>query len=175
MRTLFAALLLMSPLSPQTQSDEALAPWGANRHGSDAPKKHVEDLTAGRHAYTVKHGGTMDGTNCRTPVGVGMSDRAIEYTWESNRAVRLENMGETTLVNPWLSNGRNNVRSMDEIVAAATTPDMSPKNKAMAIWWHMSTGGITSRRAGTRGRGASRTIRSRSTTSTAPTPAAKIR
>jgi hypothetical protein len=133
MRTLFATLLLLSPLTPP--DEPALAPWGSKGQASDVAKKHVEELTAGRHAYTVKQGGTMDGTNCRTPVGVGMSDRVIEYTWESNRAVRLENVGETTLVNPWLSNGRNNVRSMDEVVASAVTPDMSPKDKAMAIWW----------------------------------------
>jgi hypothetical protein len=129
MRTIFAALLLLSA------PDDTLQPWGSNHHASDAPKKHVEELTAGRHAYTVKQGGTMDGTNCRTPVSCGMSDRAIEYTWESNRAVRMENVGETNLVNPWLSNGRNNFRSMDEIIASATTPDMSDKDKAMAIWF----------------------------------------
>jgi hypothetical protein len=133
MRTLFAAVLLLSPLSPP--DEPALEPWGSNRHASDASKKHVEELTAGRHVYTVKQGGTMDGTNCRPPVGVGMSDRVIDYTWESNRAVRLENVGETPLINPWLSNGRNNFRSMDEIIASATTPDMSPKDKAMAVWF----------------------------------------
>src|SRR5262245_53034129 len=133
MRTFVAVVFLLSPLSPP--DEQALAPWGSNRHASDAAKQHVEELTAARHVYTVKQGGTMDGTNCRTPVGVGMSDRAIEYTWESNRAVRLENVGETNLVNPWLSNGRNNFRSMDEVLASATTPDMSPKDKAMAIWF----------------------------------------
>ena len=59
----------------------------------------------------------MDGTNCRSPIGVGMMDGpAIEQTWESNRAVRLENVGETDVVNPWLSNGRNSFRTLDEIV-----------------------------------------------------------
>ena len=38
----------------------------------------------------------MDGVNCRSPLGVGMMDGpAIEQTWESNRAVRLENTGDT--------------------------------------------------------------------------------
>lgn len=123
-----AILLLPAP-------DDALAPWNTNKHASDVAKNHVEVLTDARHVYTVKQGGTMDGTNCRTPVGVGMSDKPIEYRWESNRSVRLENVGETNLVNPWLSNGRNNFRSMDDIIASATTPDMSEKDKAMAIWF----------------------------------------
>ena len=67
MRMFVAALLLLSA------PDDTLQPWGSNHHASDAPKKHVEELTAGRHAYTVKQGGTMDGTNCRTPVSCGMS------------------------------------------------------------------------------------------------------
>ena len=44
-------------------------------------------------------------------MGVGMSDGpALEQTWESNRAVRLENVGRTDVINPWLSNGRNGFR-----------------------------------------------------------------
>jgi hypothetical protein len=60
---------------------------------------------------------------CRTPLGVGMSrEGAIEQTWESNRAVRMENVGDTDVVNPWLSNGQGNYRSLEEFVASAITP-----------------------------------------------------
>jgi hypothetical protein len=77
----------------------------------------------------------MDGTNCRSPLGVGMMDGpAIEQTWESNRAVRMENIGETDLVNPWLSNGRNAFRNLDEIVALAVQPGMTDREKAFALW-----------------------------------------
>src|SRR5947209_6329655 len=101
-------------------SDETLAPWGLNHHPTDAPKRHVEALASGTHAYTVRQGGTMDGTNCRTPLGVGMMDGpALQQTWESNRSVRLENVGETDVVNPWLANGRNSFRTIDEIVKSA--------------------------------------------------------
>src|SRR5438128_8363984 len=100
--------------------DEPLAPWGANHHATDAPKRHVEQIAAGRHAYAVRQGGTMDGANCRSPVGVGMMDGpAIRQTWESNRAVRLENIGDTDVINPWLSNGRNSFRNLGEIVSSA--------------------------------------------------------
>jgi hypothetical protein len=122
--------------APAAGTDETLAPWGENRHPSDVPKRHVEEVTARRHAYGIRHGGTMDGTNCRSPIGVGMMDGpAIEQTWESNRAVRLENVGRSDVVNPWLSNGRNRFRTLDEIVASAVRPRMTDREKAFALWF----------------------------------------
>jgi hypothetical protein len=104
--------------------------------GPDQPKRHVEEISAGKHAYSVRQGGTMDGSNCRTPLSVGMMDGpAIEQTWESNRAVRLENVGDTDVVNPWVSNGRNNFRNLDEIVASAVAPGMTDREKAQALWF----------------------------------------
>ena len=74
----------------------------------------------------------MDGQNCRSPQGVWTP---FEQTWESNRSVRMENVGETDLVNPWLSNGHNDFRSIDAIVARAVEPGMTDKEKAIALWW----------------------------------------
>ena len=37
---------------------------------------------------------------------------------------------QTDVVNPWLSNGRNNFRSVEEIVASAVTPGMTDAEKA---------------------------------------------
>jgi hypothetical protein len=95
-------------------------------------RRHVQDIAAPRHEYRVTHGGTMDGTNCRSPIGGGFA--IWEQTWESNRAVRLENVGETDVINPWLSNGRNNFRSMQGIIASAVRPGMSDREKALALW-----------------------------------------
>jgi putative Ig domain-containing protein len=115
-------------------ANETLGPWGT--HPTDAPKRHVEEVASGRHGYVVRQGGTMDGVNCRSPMGVGISDGpAIEQTWESNRAVRLENTGETDVINPWLSNGRNSFRTLDEIVASAVKPGMTDREKAHALWF----------------------------------------
>jgi hypothetical protein len=87
------------------------------------PRRHVEEIGARRQAYVVHQGGTMDGTNCRSPLGVGMMDGpAIVQTWESNRAVRMENVGATDVVNPGLSNGLNNLRTLNEIVASVLSP-----------------------------------------------------
>src|SRR5580692_10557041 len=116
-------------------SDQPLAPWGSNHHPTDVAKRHVEPITDGRHVYAVRQGGTMDGSNCRSPVGVGMMDGpAIEQIWESNRVVRLENVGETDIVNPWLSNGRNSFRTLGEIVSSAVEPGMTDREKAFALW-----------------------------------------
>src|ERR1022692_1001297 len=129
-------LMMVLPVFVLAQlGDQPLAPWGANHHPTDVPKNHIEQIAAGRHAYTVRQGGTMDGTICCSPVGVGMSDGpAIKQTWESNRAVRLENVGETNVINPWLSNGRNTFRNIDEIIASAVEPGMTDCEKAHAIW-----------------------------------------
>ena len=74
----------------------------------------------------------MDGRNCRSPQGVW---QPFQQTWESNRSVRLENVGETVVVNPWLSTGPENLRSFDQIVASAAKPGMTDSEKARALWW----------------------------------------
>ncbi len=111
-----------------------LAPWAANTDPTDVARTHVEEISDADHAYMVIQGGTMDGENCRPPVGYG----AWHQTWESNRWVRLENTGDTVVVNPWLSNGRNNFRTIEEIVAGALEPGMTEREKAIAVWrWEM--------------------------------------
>jgi len=113
-----------------------LEPWASDTHATDVPRRHVEETSTGRHEYTIEQGGTMDGRNCCSPMGVGMNmEGALEQTWESNRLVRMENVGDTDVVNPWLSNGRNLFRTLDEIVNAAVAPGMSDSEKAMAIWF----------------------------------------
>jgi Putative Ig domain len=131
------AMVMALPVLVLAQSaDRPLAPWGSNHHPTDVARRHVEQITGGRHVYTVRQGGTMDGTNCRSPIGVGMSDGpASQQTWESNRFVRLENVGETDVVNPWLSNGRNGFRTLDEIVSAAVDPGMTDREKAFALYF----------------------------------------
>jgi hypothetical protein len=129
MKTLSMLLVLLAG-----PGDDVLQPWGSNKHPSDVPKKHAQDLNQNKQTYTVVQGGTMDGQNCRTPLGVGMSrEGAIEQTWESNRAVRMENVGDADVVNPWLSDGVN-LRTFDEVVAASITPGMTDAEKATAVW-----------------------------------------
>ena len=129
-------LLVSTAVALAAGADDALKPWSTNTHPTDVAKSHVEEITTGLHKYTVVQGGTMDGRNCRSPMGCGIArEGAFLQTWESNRSVRMENVGQTDVVNPWLSNGRNNFRNVDEIVAAAVTPDMTDAEKAFALWF----------------------------------------
>ena len=96
-------------------TDDAMAPWASNHHPTDVARRHVHEITARRLEYVVVQGGTMDGRNCRSPQGVW---QPFEQTWESNRSVRMENLGTTDVVNPWLSNGQNDFRSLDRLRTA---------------------------------------------------------
>jgi hypothetical protein len=120
-------------------TDAALHPWSTNTHPTDVAKSHVEEITASTgvtHKYTVIQSGTMDGRNCRSPMGCGIArEGAFLQTWESNRSVRMENVGDVDVVNPWLSNGRNNFRSVEEIVSSAVSPGMMDADKAFALWF----------------------------------------
>jgi hypothetical protein len=141
---ILSTALLMAP-----GADPALEPWASKAQPGDRSRSHVENIATGAHKYVVAHGGTMDGTNCRSPMGCGMNrEGAIEQSWQSNRAVRMENVGQTDVVDPWLSNRRNNFRDIKEMVATAVTPGMSDGEKARALWYqqiqhryHSSAGG----------------------------------
>jgi hypothetical protein len=113
-------------------SEEALEPWASNHHPQDIARRHTEEIIAAKQEYRITHGGTMDGTNCRSPIGGSFG--VWEQSWESNRAVRLENVGDTDVVNPWLSNGRNDFRSLQEMVTGALRPGMTDREKALALW-----------------------------------------
>ena len=53
-------------------AEPAQEPWTSNSQSSDVAKRHVEVSVRGEQKYTVVHGGNMDGTNCRTPIGCGI-------------------------------------------------------------------------------------------------------
>src|SRR5262245_24434659 len=98
--TMFGAILA-TVLLAASGSDAALEPWASKAQPGDVAKSHVENIATGQRKYIVVHGGTLDGTNCRTPMGCGMNrEGAIEQSWQSNRAVRMENMGQTDVVDP---------------------------------------------------------------------------
>ncbi len=123
-------------LSAAVGAEDALKPWATNVEPSDVKQSHTEVVTSANQEYKVVQRGTMDGRNCRLPQGCGMArEGALIQKWESNRSVRMENTGDTDVINPWLSNGRNNFRSAKEIVASAITPGMTDAEKAKALWF----------------------------------------
>jgi hypothetical protein len=125
-------------VEPSKQSSgEALEPWASDRHPKDVAGRHTEVVTAPNQEYRVTHGGMMDGTNCCSPVGGSFG--VWDQSWESNRAVRMENIGDTDVINPWLSNGRNDFRSLKAIVAGALRAGMTDREKAIALWQLQTT------------------------------------
>src|SRR3982750_51556 len=127
MRTILCVLLLST-----AACGEDLAPWNSNRHATDVRKTHVQEIAVGGQDYRVVQGGTMDGRNCRSPQGVWTP---FEQTWESNRSVRMENVGDADVIDPWLVSGQNDFRSLGTIAARAIKPGMSEQEKAMSLWW----------------------------------------
>jgi len=129
-----------APYSPSpVVTGDAWYPRSTDAHPTDVARSHIEEiaaLTGGTHKYTVFQSGTMDGRNCRSPMGCGIArEGAFLQTWESNRSVRMENVGSVDMVNPWLSNGHNNFRSVEEIVSSAISPGMTNADKAFALWF----------------------------------------
>jgi hypothetical protein len=120
----------------QPPDGAGLEPWASNHDKTDVARRHVQDITRGREEYAITQGGTMDGENCRLPFGVF---EGAQLDWESNRVVRIENVGQTDVVNPWLSNGRDNFRTIQEIAQAAIEPGMSDREKALALWYQEIT------------------------------------
>ncbi len=131
-----SAALAQASHPPDPVTGGAWYPRSGDAHPTDVTRSHVEQISKGAHKYTVFQGGTMDGRNCRSPMGCGIArEGAFLQSWESNRSVRMENVGDADVVNPWLSNGRNNFRSVEEIVSAAVAPGMTEAEKAFALWF----------------------------------------
>jgi hypothetical protein len=64
---------------------------------ADIARAHVEELTTSPHQYKVIQAGTIDGRNCRSPMGCGIArEGALLQNWESNRSARMENVGAPT-------------------------------------------------------------------------------
>jgi hypothetical protein len=98
---------------------------------TDRRQTHSQLLTSGQAAYRVKLGGHLDGAMTRMPVGYS----AFRQGWQPELYVRLENVGETEVVNPWLTvNGRGDWRTVEAIVAEATAGCTTEADKARAIW-----------------------------------------
>ncbi len=97
----------------------------------DKERTHTETITTRTHTYTVRFEGTVDGAMMREPIGYG----AFKQTWQPDRFVRLENIGDTDVVNPWiLVNGKRNFRTLADTVAEATEGCTTDAEKAQALW-----------------------------------------
>jgi hypothetical protein len=95
------------------------------------PKYHTEVISSGTAGYSIKMGGRIDGQMTRDPVGYW----AYDQFWEPNLYVRMENIGDEPVVNPWLLRaGKPDTRTLKSIVDSVITPSMSDAEKARRLW-----------------------------------------
>lgn len=95
-------LAIASAFCVLPESRAAFEPWASNTDPSDIPGRQVQDITNAPFIYNITLGGTMDGRMCCTLPGVW---EPYEQTWESSRSIRMENVGDTKVLNPWLKLG----------------------------------------------------------------------
>ena len=97
----------------------------------DYEKKHEEIITSGSHTYRVKMAGKIDGVMTRMPISYG----AYYQGWQPNRFMRLENIGDTDVMNPWITvNGKRNWKTLNDIAEDAIGGYTTERGKARAIW-----------------------------------------
>jgi hypothetical protein len=97
----------------------------------DREKTYEEVIDTGSHVYGVTMEGSVDGVMTRMPISYG----AYYQGWQPNRFVRLENIGKTDVVNPWITvNGKRNWRTLKDIADEATAGCTSQREKARAVW-----------------------------------------
>jgi hypothetical protein len=121
---------------PVPQSKGAFAPWASNTDPTDVPKRHVQDITSAPFTYHIRQSGTMDGRMCTTLPGVWES---YEQTWESNRSLRMENVGATPVINPWLTLGPIDFFSQQTIADAVVQELSTDREKALALFYFYIT------------------------------------
>jgi len=98
---------------------------------SDDAKRETKIITSDKETYTIHMGGHIDGDMTRDPVGYWGYD---QY-WEPNFYVRMENVGEVPVVNPWLRRtDRPDTRSLQTIVNFVVRPSASDEEKAHRLW-----------------------------------------
>jgi hypothetical protein len=133
---LVAGVAILLAVSSVTQLNGAFEPWGSNTDPTDVPERHVQDVTNSPFTYTITQGGTMDGKMCTTLPGVW---EPYEQTWESSRSIRMENVGPTKVINPWLKIGPIDFFSQQTIANAVVEGLSTEREKALAMFYFYIT------------------------------------
>lgn len=103
----------------------------SDNFGDSLPKFHTEVIKQDSQMYEIKMGGKIDGLMTRDPVGYW----AYDQYWEPNLYVKLENIGNTVVINPWLRRtDKPDTRSVQSIVDYVIKPGMSDAEKARALY-----------------------------------------
>lgn len=117
-------------------SKAALEPWASDTDPADIPKSHVQDVSTSPFTYRITQGGTVDGKMCTTLPGVW---EPYEQTWESNRSIRMENIGAADVINPWLTVGPIDFFSQQTIADSVVEGLSTGREKALAIFYFYIT------------------------------------
>jgi hypothetical protein len=133
---LFACMAFLSAFCPISRSKGAFEPWASNTDLTDIPKCHVQDITTSPFTYNVMQGGTVDGKMCTTLPGVW---EPYEQTWESNRSLRMENVGATPVINPWLTAGPIDFFSQQTIADSVVKGLATDREKALSLFYFYIT------------------------------------
>lgn len=128
------AVLTTAGLAAEPQG--AFEPWASNADPTDISKTHVQEITTSPCVYSITQGGTMDGKMCTTLPGVW---EPYEQTWESCRSVRLENVGNTPVINPWLKTGPIDFFSQQTIANSVVEGLSTDREKALAMFYFYIT------------------------------------
>jgi len=117
-------------------STGAFEPWASNAAPTDAPRSYVQDVTTSPCTYNITQGGTIDGKMCTTLPGVW---QPYQQTWESNRSIRMENVGGASVINPWLRIGPIDFFSQQTIANSVVEGLSTDREKALAIFYFYIT------------------------------------
>lgn len=128
--SILAALLLVCPgMVFAAHQGTPKAKWDSIK--GDSEKTHEEIITSGSHEYGIYLAGEVDGVMTRMPISYG----AYHQGWQPNRFIRLENIGDINVLNPWITvNGKRNWRTLKDIAEEATAGCTTEREKARAIW-----------------------------------------
>jgi len=114
----------------------ACEPWASDTDPTDVRKSHVQEITASPFSYHIAQGGTMDGKMCTTLPGVW---EPYVQTWESNRSIRMENVGAANVINPWLTIGPIDYFSQQTIADSVVKGLATDREKALALFYFYIT------------------------------------
>jgi hypothetical protein len=126
---LMTVFFMYSQVALAARQGQPKAGWESAE--GDREEEHEEIITSGSYEYKVKMDGDVDGVMTRMPISYG----AYHQGWQPNRFVRLENVGDTDVVNPWITiNGKRNWQTLKDIADEATAGCSTDAEKARAIW-----------------------------------------
>jgi hypothetical protein len=129
-------MLVLSLVFSPSVIEGAFVPWASNIEPTDVPKSHIQNITSAPFTYSITQGGTMDGKMCTTLPGVW---EPYEQIWESNRSIRMENVGTSNVINPWLKIGPMDFFSQQTIANSVVKGLSTEREKALAIFYFYIT------------------------------------